>query len=63
MNIEQNNNPVKHLKIFKHHTQSSATSSTYVGGNSETLPIDLVSEILKRLPVKTIALFFCVSKE
>ncbi|KAL0796058.1 hypothetical protein Bca101_067435 [Brassica carinata] len=63
MNIEQNNNPVKHLKIFKHHTHSSATSSTYVGGNSETLPIDLISEILKRLPAKTIALCRCVSKE
>ncbi|KAL0695964.1 hypothetical protein Bca4012_063144 [Brassica carinata] len=63
MNIEQNNNPMKHLKIFKHHSQSSAISSTYVGGNSETLPIDLISEILKRLPAKTIALCRCVSKE
>ena len=63
MSLEKYNNPVKHLKIIKGHTQSSKNSSTYVGGNSETLPIDLFIEILKRLPEKAIALCRCVSKE
>ncbi|CAN6974776.1 unnamed protein product [Brassica rapa subsp. trilocularis] len=63
MSLEKYNNPVKHLKIIKGHTRSSKNSSTYVGGNSETLPIDLIIEILKRLPAKTIALCRCVSKE
>ncbi|CDY12259.1 BnaA09g24590D [Brassica napus] len=63
MSLEKYNNPVKHLKIIKGHIQSSKNSSTYVGGNSETLPIDLIIEILKRLPAKAIALCRCVSKE
>ncbi|CAN7093490.1 unnamed protein product, partial [Brassica rapa subsp. narinosa] len=63
MSLEKYNNPVKHLKIIKGHTRSSKNSSTYVGGNSETLPIDLIIEILKRLPAKAIALCRCVSKE
>ncbi|KAF8092259.1 hypothetical protein N665_0420s0022 [Sinapis alba] len=63
MNIEKNNNLVKHLKFVKRHTRSSKNSSTYVGGFSETLPKELITEILKRLPLKTIALCRCVSKE
>ncbi|KAL0695969.1 hypothetical protein Bca4012_063149 [Brassica carinata] len=63
MNIKKTNNPVKHLKIVERHTRSSRKYSTYVGGNSEALPIDLISEILKRLPAKTIALCRRVSKE
>lgn len=63
MNIDINNNPAKHLKIIKRQTRSSKKFSTYAGENSETLPIDLIIEILKRLPVKTIALCRCVSKK
>ncbi|CDY70682.1 BnaA05g35830D [Brassica napus] len=56
-------NPVNHCKIIRRRTQSSMTSLTYVGGNSEMLPIDLIIEILHRLPAKTIAKLCCVSKQ
>ncbi|KAF3544532.1 hypothetical protein DY000_02002720 [Brassica cretica] len=56
-------NPMNHCKIIRRRTQSSTTSSTYVGENPKTLPIDLIMEILKRLPTKTIAKCRCVSKQ
>ncbi|KAL0800394.1 hypothetical protein Bca101_055569 [Brassica carinata] len=56
-------NPMNHCKIIRRCTQSSTTSLTYVGGNSEMLPIDLIIEILQRLPAKTIAKCRCVSKQ
>ncbi|XP_013639684.1 PREDICTED: putative F-box protein At1g46984 [Brassica oleracea var. oleracea] len=56
-------NPVNHCKIIRRRTQSSTTSLTYVGGNLEMPPIDLIIEILQRLPAKTIAKLRCVSKQ
>ncbi|KAF2554518.1 hypothetical protein F2Q68_00016565 [Brassica cretica] len=56
-------NPVNHCKIIRGRTQSSTTSLTYVGGNLEMLPIDLIIVILQRLPAKTIAKLRCVSKQ
>ncbi|KAF3585522.1 hypothetical protein F2Q69_00027807 [Brassica cretica] len=56
MNIEKNNNPVKSRKIIKRCTHSSTISSMYAGENLDTFPMDLINEILKRLPAKTIAI-------
>ncbi|KAL1222409.1 putative F-box protein [Cardamine amara subsp. amara] len=47
-------------KIIRRNKQSSA--STYIGV-TVTLPIDLIIEILLRLPAKSIANFRCVSKQ
>ncbi|KAL1219401.1 F-box protein [Cardamine amara subsp. amara] len=33
------------------------------GGNSDLIPVDIIREILKRLPVKTLVRFLCVSKQ
>ncbi|KAF2549563.1 hypothetical protein F2Q70_00020936 [Brassica cretica] len=63
MNIEKNNNPVKSRKIIKRCTHSSTISSMYAGENLDTFPMDLINEILKRLPAKTIAICQCVSKQ
>ncbi|KAF8092260.1 hypothetical protein N665_0420s0023 [Sinapis alba] len=63
MNIEKKTHPVKRRKIIRRRTQSSATPSTYVGESLDTFPMDLIIEILKRLPTKTIAICRCVSKQ
>ncbi|KAL1218860.1 putative F-box protein [Cardamine amara subsp. amara] len=58
MKRKKNNNSVGRRKIVRRKTQPSAP--TYVG---ETIPIDLIIEILSRLPAKSIAVFRCVSKQ
>ncbi|KAL1218864.1 putative F-box protein [Cardamine amara subsp. amara] len=54
----QKKNSVNRRKIVQRDTQSSA--STYVG---ETLPNDLIIEIFLRLPVNSIEVCRCVSKQ
>ncbi|KAG7599650.1 F-box-like domain superfamily [Arabidopsis suecica] len=54
----QKNDSMDRRKIVRRNTQSS--TSTYV---RETLPVDLIIEILSRLPAKSIAICRCVSKQ